>query len=362
MAAAGGRSEGPTGPSSSRGAFFAKQLRSAVDVDCWASVHETPLPLACLDRLDQHVVPEFSFFHCEIGKVHVIANSGPAIAVDLKVRPWVSLLFIQRGEICLAADGCSLRCAAGGCVVVPAVPLHWQSSCFNVVCLMVSEPNLSAVCGLLSSSARQDSDGLWRVDALVQSPPGRGDLNSVLVALLERQLLTMGDLLEHAPNLLDRFGLDHQLAQLVALFAFPALHQACVSVDSMAIEGCAKDDFDRLIDYIRSNLDQPLNLTALQGQIHYSRRAIQYAFRQRLGCTATQWIRAQRLDLAHRLLSHSEPGESVAGVAQRCGYRSMSLFSIDFQQRFHVKPSALLRAASVHPVKPPSEDATDPGC
>jgi AraC-like DNA-binding protein len=222
---------------------------------------------------------------------------------------------------------------------------------------MISEPDLSAICALLSSSAGQECDGFWRVDALFQSPPGRRDLNSVLVALLERQLLTMNDLLEHAPNILDHFGIDQQLSQLVALFAFPSLHRACASVDSTTIEGCAKDDFDRLIDYIRSNLDQPLNLTALQGQIHYSRRAIQYAFRQRLGCTATQWIRGQRLDLAYRLLSQSEPGESVGGVAQRCGYRSMSLFSIDFQQRFHVKPSALLRAASFQSVKPPSEDA-----
>lgn len=358
MESAGGRIADPAGPSLSHDVFFAEQLQSPVGVDLLASVLEAPLPLSCLDRLDQLVVSEFSFFHYEIGKVHVIANSGPAIAVDLKARPWISLLYVQRGEISLVADRRSLRCVAGDCLVLPAAPLYWQSSSFNVVCLMISESELSAVCGLLSSSAGQESDGLWRVDALFQPPTSRSDLNSVFVALLERQLLTIGDLLEHAPSVLERFGLDGQLAQLFALLAFPSLHRACVSVDSTTIEGCAKDDFDRLIDYILSNLDQPLNLTVLQAQIHYSRRAIQYAFRQRLGCTATQWIRAQRLDLAHRLLSHAEPGESVAGVAQRCGYRSMSLFSIDFQQRFHVKPSVLLRAASFQLVQPPSEDAS----
>jgi transcriptional regulator GlxA family with amidase domain len=35
----------------------------------------------------------------------------------------------------------------------------------------------------------------------------------------------------------------------------------------------------------------------------------------------------------------------VASIAQACGYRSMSLFSIEFQQRFHIKPSVLLREA-----------------
>jgi AraC-like DNA-binding protein len=33
----------------------------------------------------------------------------------------------------------------------------------------------------------------------------------------------------------------------------------------------------------------------------------------------------------------------VTRIALACGYRSLSLFSIEFQQRFHVKPSVLLR-------------------
>lgn len=106
-----------------------------------------------------------------------------------------------------------------------------------------------------------------------------------------------------------------------------------------------RDAFEALIAYINANLDQPLNLTLLQNHIHYSRRALQYAFRQRLGCTATQWIRGQRLDKARRLLGYAAQGESVASIAQACGYRSMSLFSIEFQQRFHIKPSVLLREA-----------------
>jgi AraC-like DNA-binding protein len=35
--------------------------------------------------------------------------------------------------------------------------------------------------------------------------------------------------------------------------------------------------------------------------------------------------------------------ESVSSIAHACGYRSSSLFSIEFQNRFHVKPSVLLR-------------------
>jgi AraC-like DNA-binding protein len=106
-----------------------------------------------------------------------------------------------------------------------------------------------------------------------------------------------------------------------------------------------RDSFDDLVDYIRLHLAEPLTLTMLEQRSHYSRRALQYAFRKRLGCTATQWIRRERLELARRDLQHPGPADSVAVIALRCGYRSLSLFSVEFQQRFHVKPSQLLREA-----------------
>jgi transcriptional regulator GlxA family with amidase domain len=157
--------------------------------------------------------------------------------------------------------------------------------------------------------------------------------------------------------LIETLGLDEQLCRILTLLAVPAARRVPMEQrrlangsDDTATEMEAEQLFDRdafeaLIAYINANLDQPLNLTLLQNHIHYSRRALQYAFRQRLGCTATQWIRGQRLDKAHRLLGHAAPGESVASIAQACGYRSMSLFSIEFQQRFHIKPSVLLREA-----------------
>jgi transcriptional regulator GlxA family with amidase domain len=134
----------------------------------------------------------------------------------------------------------------------------------------------------------------------------------------------------------------------VLLVAFPQLRRDCLLAKTLRDQMASKDAFDRLIVYIRDNLDQPLNLTLLEKRSSYSRRALQYAFKERLGCTATQWIRAQRLDLAHQLLRNPAPGDTVASIAQASGYRSMGLFSIEFQQRFHIKPSQLLREARAH--------------
>jgi AraC-like DNA-binding protein len=104
-----------------------------------------------------------------------------------------------------------------------------------------------------------------------------------------------------------------------------------------------RDAFDELIDYIKENLSESLTLSHLESRSHYSRRALQYAFTERMGCSITQWIRSQRLEKARRRLENPRLMDTVGSIARECGYRSLGLFSVDFQQRFHVKPSHLLR-------------------
>ena len=100
--------------------------------------------------------------------------------------------------------------------------------------------------------------------------------------------------------------------------------------------------FDDLIDYIRAHLDQPLRLSDLEAQSHYSRRALQYAFRERLNSTPKQWIREQRLALALEELRR-EPRRSIQAVALSCGYLRVSHFSQDFKTRFGISPSQARR-------------------
>ena len=168
---------------------------------------------------------------------------------------------------------------------------------------------------------------------------------SCLLIMLRELIDQVDALLDLSPILLERLQLDDQIYRLMAALMVPELVQESPYDRLRHREREGRDAFDELIDYIKANLDQPLNLTVLEARSHYSRRALQYAFRERLGCTATQWIRQQRLDLARQLLEHPRAGDSVASIAMASGYRSLSLFSVDFQQRFHLKPSDLLREA-----------------
>jgi len=292
--------------------------------------------------------------------MRVVAQAGPELAVDLNPRPWISLVYVVSGEVTLLDAAGWLRCSAGDCFVVPGTTLRWQSTGFSVVCLMVSELYFTGACEAIAHLSGLESACGWHLDALRRCSSGCPPLEATLILALNRSLQTMAACLSDAPDVLDHLELDRHLGKIMALLAFSVFHQQPTASESASLGLCSGDDFERLTDYIKANLDRPLNLTVLENRIHYSRRSIQYAFRQRLGCTATQWIRAQRLDLAHRLLSAASHGQTVASIAQRCGYRSMSLFSIDFQQRFHVRPSALLRDASALPFPAEAEGPAGP--
>jgi AraC-like DNA-binding protein len=142
------------------------------------------------------------------------------------------------------------------------------------------------------------------------------------------------------PSLPAQLGLDDVLLRMVVSWLQPQLLEEQPDEQQRIRERAGRDSFDELIDYIRANLDQPLRLSDLEARSHYSKRALQYAFRERLGCTPRQWIRQQRLEQAMGQLQQGGQDRSIRAIALACGYRHMSHFSSDFKQRFGLSPSA----------------------
>jgi AraC-like DNA-binding protein len=100
---------------------------------------------------------------------------------------------------------------------------------------------------------------------------------------------------------------------------------------------------DDLVDYIKANSHLPLSITDLERISHYSARHLQYTFKDKLNCTPMQFLRNQRLSKAMERLQRTAPGDTIAGVARECGYTNSQHFSRDFQKRFGIRPSTVLR-------------------
>lgn len=83
----------------------------------------------------------------------------------------------------------------------------------------------------------------------------------------------------------------------------------------------------------------------MEAKTHYSRRALQYAFREKLDTTPLQWIREQRLAKAMELLQSQGHALSIHELAMACGYGQPGRFSIDFKRRYGVSPSEVKRSS-----------------
>jgi AraC-like DNA-binding protein len=306
--------------------------------------HPPPLPFHAPDL---HPVPiSHAAFQLGLPGLDLIALEGPScrepqcgLGNDL-----ISAIFIVEGKVCVKVQNTRLHCGSGDCLIVPGVPLDWSSSPFSVVCLMFPREQMQLRIQRLHSQTHPTPAPPALASGPVSCRHGEGKDVASLIRALHLLLCVVSDLHSSCPVLLPHLQLGDQLSKLTAMLAIPQLRQ--VSQGQRARILLNQDSIiEELIDYIDSHLAEHLSLELLESQCHYSRRALQYAFRSRYGCTVTQWIRTRRLDLAHRRLSLGSASDSVGEIARACGYRSMSLFSIEFQQRFHVKPSVLLREA-----------------
>jgi AraC-like DNA-binding protein len=91
---------------------------------------------------------------------------------------------------------------------------------------------------------------------------------------------------------------------------------------------------------IADNLDQPnLSVAALAGKHGVTPRYVQRLFELE-GTTFTEYVLAQRLARAHRLLTDPRRhGDKISAVAYDCGFNDVSYFNRAFRRRFAAAPS-----------------------
>ncbi len=133
--------------------------------------------------------------------------------------------------------------------------------------------------------------------------------------------------------------LDDLIRRLVVMLLVPDLLDAATAATPIS------EPFlhQQLVDWLLAHLDQPISLSELEQRSSYSRRALQYAFKQRFGRGPMQWLRQQRLAKARALLEQPGSSGGLTQVAQACGYLCQGSFSRDFLARYGERPSQVKR-------------------
>jgi AraC family transcriptional activator FtrA len=90
-------------------------------------------------------------------------------------------------------------------------------------------------------------------------------------------------------------------------------------------------------EWMLGHLDQPMNLDELATRALMSRRQFTRRFRAEAGVSPQQWLLAQRLVEAQRLLDGTV--EPVESIGRRCGFATPLAFRTNFKQVVGVSPS-----------------------
>ena len=158
-----------------------------------------------------------------------------------------------------------------------------------------------------------------------------------------RQFSSMVDQFVLQPELLELSGIDDNFYRNASMMLHPGLFLEAEETKVGA--EYARRRLDRICQYIQANLGQPITLTDLEQVGFMSRRNLHYAFQNRYGCTPMQWVRQERLILAHSLLVMARVGTTVTDVALECGFSKSTTFSAYYLKQFGEAPSLTLSRA-----------------
>ena len=95
---------------------------------------------------------------------------------------------------------------------------------------------------------------------------------------------------------------------------------------------------NRTIDYIESNIENPITLEELASVANFSKFHFSRLFQSIVGETPFQFILRVRLEKAATFILNNN-NESISEIAYKCGFSDISIFSRNFKNYFHVSAS-----------------------
>jgi AraC family transcriptional regulator len=102
---------------------------------------------------------------------------------------------------------------------------------------------------------------------------------------------------------------------------------------------------DRVIDYLRGNLDRPVKLAELANVACFSEFHFHRIFRAVSGETLNNFTNRLRLEKAARLLRYSD--QKLTDIALECGFSSSATFSRAFRFGYDTSPSQFRKSGEI---------------
>jgi AraC-like DNA-binding protein len=324
--------------------FYPPVLNNVPHSECLdpGALREVLSPSASL-KWCRGLEPDGHFRHqigsIDINTMRLVSDAGSAMEFLVEDTPNMHLLACFHGWLHLQTATGELSLAPNGCALLPS-GLRRGNGHHSLASLTVSP---QAVAAAAAAMAGLPGGLTLPVRDREVFPPLAIGPERPSASAIHGLLRHIDACLAVGPRLATLLGLDDVVHRTVAALRYPELLSEEPADLERWRERTGRNSFDTLLDYIRANLDQPLRLSDLEARSHYSRRALQYAFRERLNTTPKAWIREQRLKQALERFRGDGPRPSVTDVAMACGYVHVGHFSRDFKACFGINPSQARR-------------------
>ncbi len=303
-----------------------------------AALHEAYSQIARLQGFTS-LVPDHRCLHktgyLNINDVPLMASGATPFATWPDSGSDVNLIVLMQGSVKLSNQKIDAQISSGGILVASVVEHELRitgSRCAVRLRRTAIESAAGAMAGRPSGVVRR------RPRLLDQVSPMALQAGNAQAAAVHSLIRHIDDCYGAGPQIASQLGLDDVVHRLVASLLHPELLAEEPSDLLRHRERAGRESFDELLSYIKANLQQPLRLSDLESRSHYSRRSLQYAFHERLGCSPKQWIREQRLALALEQLQGDSKRPVIRQVALACGYQDLSHFCADFKRRYGMTP------------------------
>lgn len=240
------------------------------------------------------LVPESHFYQwaglLDLGDVVLASYASSNVRFTIDDAPAVHLVSCFAGYRRVTTPAGEVHTTPGGVALLPVGQRQaWGSHSAAIVTIKPQQISRVAVAMAGERAARMVSPR--RSGAFSPQQLGDGPQSQMVTALLR----SLDACAAVHPQLPAKLCVGDSLCRVAAVLLYPELlHESPGDLQRWQ-ERDGRSAFDNLLDYIRAHLDQPLRLSELEARSNYSSRALQYAFRQRLGCTPKEWIRQQRL-------------------------------------------------------------------
>jgi len=104
------------------------------------------------------------------------------------------------------------------------------------------------------------------------------------------------------------------------------------------------DNFEKILAYIRQNLDHKLTLNSIAEKFSFNRNYMCYLFKKNINSTFVEYVTGLRIEQAKNLLS--DPSLSIYEIAQIAGLKDYYYFNKLFKKAVGLTPAAYRRGCA----------------